>query len=112
PYVARRLTLSKRVPGYRARRHSEGPTVRFSDYIPENSPIDEDNDDGYEDNENYGGISQQYLDFDQSSLSSISIDRQFELSAIAEQSEEQSSVGHGIDEEAAEEKEQELKIVN
>ncbi|KAJ1817559.1 hypothetical protein LPJ75_001684, partial [Coemansia sp. RSA 2598] len=26
PYVARRLTLSKRVPGYRARRHSEGPT--------------------------------------------------------------------------------------
>ncbi|KAJ2594761.1 Leucine-zipper-like transcriptional regulator 1, partial [Coemansia sp. RSA 1721] len=93
PYVARRLTLSQRVPGYRARRPSEGPTVRFSDYIPENNPID---DEEYDD-----VMEQQYLDIDQSSLSSISIDRQFELSAIAEHSDEQSSIGGGNDEDAA-----------
>ncbi|KAJ2224963.1 hypothetical protein H4R99_004197, partial [Coemansia sp. RSA 1722] len=104
PYVARRLTLSQRVPGYRARRPSEGPTVRFSDYIPENNPID---DEEYDD-----VMEQQYLDIDQSSLSSISIDRQFELSAIAEHSDEQSSIGGGNDEDAADRNKSGLQIFN
>ncbi|KAJ1721726.1 hypothetical protein LPJ53_003797 [Coemansia erecta] len=78
PYVTRRLTLSARIPAYRARRQSEGPTVRFSDYIPENNPIDDDDDDGHKNGE-------PYEEYDaRSSFSSISIERQFELSAIAE----------------------------
>ncbi|KAJ1646401.1 hypothetical protein LPJ64_002094 [Coemansia asiatica] len=112
PYVARRLTLSQRVPGHRSRRHSEGPTVRFSDYISNGNPIDDvdesENEYANEDND----MEQQYLDFDHSSISSISINRQFELSAIAEQPEEHSSIKSGNDEELTGVNEQGLKIVN
>ncbi|KAJ1860669.1 hypothetical protein LPJ73_001287 [Coemansia sp. RSA 2703] len=81
PYVTRRLTLSARIPAYRARRQSEGPTVRFSDYVSDNNPIDDDDDDDGDEQKNRVS----YGEYDaRSSFSSISIDRQFELSAIAE----------------------------
>ncbi|KAJ2741523.1 hypothetical protein GGI20_005128 [Coemansia sp. BCRC 34301] len=72
PYVSRKLTLSAHIPAYRARRGSEGPTVRFSEYTSDDVM-------NVSDDENVG--------YNGSTPSSISMDRQLEMSAIAEQRE-------------------------
>ncbi|KAJ2829622.1 hypothetical protein GGI24_002095 [Coemansia furcata] len=69
PYVSRKLTLSAHIPAYRARRGSEGPTVRFSEYTSDDVINVSDHEDA--------GLPSP-------TPSSVSLDRQLELSAIAE----------------------------
>ncbi|KAJ2104486.1 hypothetical protein IW146_008638 [Coemansia sp. RSA 922] len=69
PYVSRKLTLSAHIPAYRARRGSEGPTVRFSEYTSDDVVNVSDHED---------------VGLHSPTPSSVSLDRQLELSAIAE----------------------------
>ncbi|KAJ2334045.1 hypothetical protein GGH92_008434, partial [Coemansia sp. RSA 2673] len=69
PYVSRKLTLSAHIPAYRARRGSEGPTVRFSEYTSDDVINVSDHED---------------VGLHSPTPSSVSLDRQLELSAIAE----------------------------
>ncbi|KAJ2434872.1 hypothetical protein GGF42_009153 [Coemansia sp. RSA 2424] len=73
PYVSRKLTLSAHIPAYRARRGSEGPTVRFSEHTSDDVI-------NVSDHEDAG--------YDSPTPSSVSLDRQLELSAIAERGED------------------------
>ncbi|KAJ1819346.1 hypothetical protein LPJ60_003823 [Coemansia sp. RSA 2675] len=72
PYVSRKLTLSAHIPAYRARRGSEGPTVRFSEYTSDDVINVSDRED---------------VGLHSPAPSSVSLDRQLELSAIAEYAE-------------------------
>ncbi|KAJ2584674.1 hypothetical protein GGH95_000209 [Coemansia sp. RSA 1836] len=86
PYVSRKLTLSAHIPAYRARRGSEGPTVRFSEYTSDDVI-------NVSDHEDAG--------YDSPTPSSVSLDRQLELSVIAERGEDNVENGGDNDDSGA-----------